>query len=121
MPDERKVHHAPIPRLGGLAFFPVMLITMGGLVLIAYLLGYNSKSMQGEVPYEFLALLVGSMMLFLLGLADDLIGVGYKKKFLVQIVAASLLVASGVSGFTMVRHAVYHAHRGVCYQCHQPD
>ena len=35
-------------------------------------------------------------MLFLVGLADDLIGVGYKKKFLVQIVAASLLVASGV-------------------------
>ena len=29
MPDERKVHHAPIPRLGGLSFFPVMLITMG--------------------------------------------------------------------------------------------
>lgn len=43
-----------------------------------------------------MALLVGSMMLFLVGLADDLIGVGYKKKFLVQIVAASLLVASGV-------------------------
>lgn len=34
MPDERKVHHAPIPRLGGLSFFPVMLIAMGGLVLV---------------------------------------------------------------------------------------
>ena len=96
MPDERKVHHAPIPRLGGLAFFPVMLITMGGLVLVHHLMGLNSGSLHGEVPYEFLALLVGSMMLFLVGLADDLIGVGYKKKFLVQIVAASLLVASGV-------------------------
>ena len=30
MPDKRKVHHAPVPRLGGLSFFPVMLITMGG-------------------------------------------------------------------------------------------
>ena len=96
MPDERKVHHAPVPRLGGLAFFPVMLITMGGLMLIYHLMGYSSGSLHGEVPYEFLALLVGSMMLFLVGLADDLIGVGYKKKFLVQIVAASLLVASGV-------------------------
>ena len=96
MPDERKVHHAPIPRLGGLSFFPVMLITMGGLVLIYHLMGLSSGSLHGEVPYEFLALLVGSMMLFLVGLADDLIGVGYKKKFLVQIVAASLLVASGV-------------------------
>ena len=96
MPDERKVHHAPIPRLGGLAFFPVMLITMGGLVLVHHLMGLNSGSLHGEVPYEFLALLVGSMMLFLVGLADDLIGVGYKKKFIVQILAASLLVASGV-------------------------
>ena len=96
MPDKRKVHHAPIPRLGGLSFFPVVLITMGGLVLIYHLMGLSSGSLHGEVPYEFLALLVGSMMLFLVGLADDLIGVGYKKKFLVQIVAASLLVASGV-------------------------
>lgn len=96
MPDKRKVHHAPIPRLGGLSFFPVMLITMGGLVLIYHLMGQSSGSMHGEVPYEYLALLVGSMMLFLVGLADDLIGVGYKKKFLVQIVAAALLVASGV-------------------------
>ena len=96
MPDKRKVHHAPVPRLGGLSFFPVMLITMGGLVLIYHLMGYSSGSLHGEMPYEFLALLVGSMMLFLVGLADDLIGVGYKKKFLVQIVAASLLVASGV-------------------------
>ena len=96
MPDERKVHHAPIPRLGGLAFFPVMLITMGGLVLVHHLMGLNSGSLHGEVPYEFLALLVGSMMLFLVGLADDLIGMGYKKKFIVQILAASLLVASGV-------------------------
>lgn len=79
MPDKRKVHHAPVPRLGGLSFFPVMLITMGGLVLIYHLMGLSSGSMHGEVPYEFLALLVGSMMLFL-----------------VQIVAASLLVASGV-------------------------
>ena len=52
--------------------------------------------MRGRPSYEYLALLVGSMMLFLVGLADDLIGVGYKKKFMVQILAASLLVASGV-------------------------
>lgn len=97
MPDKRKVHHAPIPRLGGLSFFPVVLITMGGLLQVYHLMGYHSDSMQGSTtPYELLALLVGSMMLFLVGLADDLIGVGYKKKFIVQVIAAVLLVASGV-------------------------
>ena len=96
MPNERKVHHAPIPRLGGLSFFPVILITMGGFLLVYHLMGYKSDSMQTNTSYEFLALAVGSMMLFLVGLADDLIGVGYKQKFVVQIMAASLLVASGV-------------------------
>jgi len=96
MPDKRKVHHAPIPRLGGLSFFPVILITMGGFLLVYHLMGYRSDSMQTNTSYEFLALAVGSMMLFLVGLADDLIGVGYKRKFVVQIMAASLLVASGV-------------------------
>ena len=96
MPNERKVHHAPIPRLGGLSFFPVILITMGGFLLVYHLMGYKSDSMQTNTSYEFLALAVGSMMLFLVGLADDLIGVGYKRKFVVQIMAALLLVVSGV-------------------------
>ena len=97
MPGERKVHVAPVPRLGGVSFFPVILITMGTLLLAYHLMGYPSESLrQGDAPYEFLALAVGSMMLFLVGLADDLIGVGYRKKFLVQGLAAGLLVASGV-------------------------
>ena len=96
MPDKRKVHHTPIPRLGGLSFFPVILITTGLLILVYHLMGYPNESMTDVVLYEFLALVVGSMMLFLVGFADDLIGVGYKRKFVVQIIAASLLVASGV-------------------------
>lgn len=96
MPDQRKVHHMPIPRLGGLSFFPVILITTGLFIQGYHLMGFPTESLRGVVPYEFLALLIGSMMLFLVGMADDLIGVGYKKKFLVQIFAASLLVASGV-------------------------
>lgn len=96
MPDKRKVHHAPVPRLGGLSFFPVILITMGMLLIVYHLMGFLSRGLSGNVPYELLALVVGSMMLFLVGLADDLIGVGYKKKFLVQILAAAMLVASGV-------------------------
>lgn len=116
MPDERKVHHAPIPRLGGLAFFPVMLITMGGLVLVHHLMGLNSGAMQGEAPYEYLALLVGSMMLFLVGLADDLIGVGYKKKFIVQILrqACSWLRAYGSSRSTDSSGCIRFHHGSVC-------
>ena len=70
MPDKRKVHHTPIPRLGGLSFFPVILITTGLLILMYHLLGFPFESLRGVVPFEFLALLVGSMMLFLVGMAD---------------------------------------------------
>ncbi len=97
MPDERKVHFAPVPRLGGVSFFPVMLITIGVFVLAYHLMGFTSGSLQNsETPYQFLALTVGSMMLFLVGLMDDLVGVGYKLKFVVQVMAAGLIVASGV-------------------------
>jgi UDP-N-acetylmuramyl pentapeptide phosphotransferase/UDP-N-acetylglucosamine-1-phosphate transferase len=34
MPDKRKVHHAPIPRLGGLSFFPVILTCLWSWRLI---------------------------------------------------------------------------------------
>ena len=31
VPDERKVHKRPIPRLGGVTFFPVILFSLCGL------------------------------------------------------------------------------------------
>ena len=45
--------------------------------------------------YEFLFWVVGVMLLYLIGVQDDLIGVGYRRKFLVQILAALLLVFCG--------------------------
>ena len=39
LPDERKVHDRPIPRLGGVTFFPVIVFVMSviGLLLYIYL------------------------------------------------------------------------------------
>lgn len=96
MPDKRKVHNVPIPRLGGLAFFPVVVITTGVAILAYNIMGYPDEAMRGTVPLELLAMLVGCMVLFLVGTADDLVGVGYKKKFVAQIIASISLVASGV-------------------------
>lgn len=95
-PNERKVHKLPVPRLGGISFFPVILITLGAAVVVFNMLGLKSNSFSAEVFSQFMALFTGSMMLFLVGLTDDLIGVGYKKKFLVQVISALLFVASGV-------------------------
>ena len=96
LPDSRKVHTTPIPRLGGLSFFPVILIAMCLILGARYYWGYPVDNIPADqVLCEFLFFAVGCMMLYLTGVTDDLIGVGYRYKFLVQVVAALLLVWSG--------------------------
>lgn len=95
-PDARKVHKHPIPRLGGLSFFPAILIALFLNIGLRYALGHPLEGEDIEQIWnEFLFLFSGLTMLYLVGEADDLIGVGYKYKFLIQTIAASLLVISG--------------------------
>ena len=96
IPDIRKVHTTPVPRLGGLSFFPVILMSM--FLVIGFRLYTGSEDLSGlsfNVLYEYLFLFVGMTLLYLMGVCDDLVGVGYRYKFAVQIVAALLLILSG--------------------------
>lgn len=96
VPDERKVHSAPVPRLGGLSFFPVILITCCLIMGICYYADLPIRNLPaGHSVYPFLFFSVGFILLYLIGVTDDLIGVSYRYKFLVQILAALLLVLSG--------------------------
>jgi len=96
-PDSRKVHHGLIPRLGGISFFPVMQISVCLTLGVWFLLGFRSMGVTLSVFFvRFMMLLVGLMLLYLVGVMDDMIGVSYKSKFLVQIVAASLLPITGL-------------------------
>ena len=80
MPDARKVHSAPVPRIGGLA------IALGSCIPFAL---WHQTS-------EFtIAWLVGAGILVLLGLIDDIRGLDYKIKFLGQIAAAMIMVFYG--------------------------
>lgn len=92
-PDSRKVHTTPVPRLGGLSFFPAILITMCLMLGIRYYLDYPIENLPAtQLLCEYMFFTVGCMMLYLVGVTDDLIGVGYRYKFLIQILAALLLV-----------------------------
>ena len=96
VPDARKVHTMPVPRLGGLSFFPVILMSM--FLVIGFRLYFwdvNVSGLSFNMLYEYLFLFVGMMLLYLVGVCDDLVGVGYRYKFAVQIAAAFLLVLSG--------------------------
>ena len=96
-PGERKIHHIPVPRLGGLAFTPVIFFT------IALLLGANQYLGHPEVLREFarnvnvLAMSLCAMTaLYLVGIADDLVGVRYRAKFVIQILCGIFLVGAGI-------------------------
>lgn len=82
-PDDRKVHHNPVPSLGGLAIY-------AGFI-IAFLL---SVVFTGE-RFVFQYFVAASLIMFFIGLKDDLLNLAAFKKFLGQIMAAALLVFKG--------------------------
>jgi UDP-GlcNAc:undecaprenyl-phosphate/decaprenyl-phosphate GlcNAc-1-phosphate transferase len=103
-PDSRKHQSGAVPRLGGVAI-------MTGLGLGAILPALSRwGEWRGLSRTEMLALGLGTGLVFLVGVIDDLIGVSAAKKFLVQLMAAWLLVRIGWSfevlrlpGFGVVR------------------
>jgi UDP-GlcNAc:undecaprenyl-phosphate GlcNAc-1-phosphate transferase len=81
-----KKHTAPVPYLGGLAiYFAFLLVLMIAIVKFQLI---------GELPG--LALLVGATIMALLGLVDDLFSLTPLVKFLVQTLAATLIVGFGI-------------------------
>lgn len=95
--DERKIHRGVVPRLGGIAFLPSMVFSFCLIVGINLL--FNSQCMtSGLVPtmVPIFFLVCSMMLMYLVGMADDLIGVRYRAKFLFQITASVLIVISGM-------------------------
>lgn len=96
-PDERKIHHSTVPRLGGVAFTPVILFAISLLLGIDMLFGHSE--IFEAVGNEALTLSFGLcalIMLYLVGIADDLVGVRYIAKFFVQILCGIMLIAGGL-------------------------
>ena len=97
MPDERKMHNRPIPRLGGITFLPILLMCV--CIVVGLWVMMDMPYHRGGVHLllvRFVLLFVGMMMLFLVGVVDDLIGVSYQRKFMVQIACAILFPLSGL-------------------------
>ncbi len=95
--DPRKVHSVPASRLGGMTFYPSLLFATWFCVSLTHLVqsifGYQFSEINIDVVMiiESLALLT----LFMIGVYDDILGVAYKQKFVVQIFAAVLIISSG--------------------------
>lgn len=94
--DGRKVHQGEVPRLGGIAFLPAILFTL--LAVLAIMTRFLPESLH--VTYapitEIMMAAAGCVLLYLVGIMDDVIGVSYRSKFIVQFLAAVLLCCSGL-------------------------
>lgn len=78
--DARRMHKKPIPRLGGLAIY-------GGFLCSILIFGQLDEAM--------LCVLLGAAIIVALGIFDDVLALGAKLKFVVQIVAAAIPVCIG--------------------------
>ena len=97
VPDERKVHKRPVPRLGGVSFFPVILFALCMFSALRLLMGHGpDESKTDQLVCELLFLVSGLTLLYIIGIADDLVGVRYRRKFLVQVVSAAMFPLSGI-------------------------
>jgi UDP-N-acetylmuramyl pentapeptide phosphotransferase/UDP-N-acetylglucosamine-1-phosphate transferase len=94
IPNARKIHTKSIPRLGGTAFYPTILFSCCSVFALSTLFDYHTQF--DYLISEFLLLICGMTLLYLIGIADDLIGVHYRQKFLIQIICASFLPFSGI-------------------------
>lgn len=78
LPDARKVHDTPTPRLGGIAIFLSFLFA-------ALIFAPHSTVTRG--------ILAGALVVFAIGIADDLEGLTSRQKFLGQIIASLVAIA----------------------------
>ena len=98
LPDaSRRVHTIPVPRLGGMSFLPTLIIVLFFTVGFLYRFGLMTKPIQDNVLLIRVAYMFASgMVLYVLGVVDDLSDLNYKVKFLIQFIASGILVSSGL-------------------------
>ena len=89
-PGGRKVHAQSVPRLGGVAV--ILAAALALAIVPAVLPGGGSPGLWAAMqPFA-----VGGLLIFLVGLVDDIRGVGPAPKLLVELLAAAVMMASGL-------------------------
>lgn len=95
--DSRKKHTGLVPRLGGLAFVPVQISLFCFMaVMLEYFFPEEFRNELFKHHEALLLVFCGLILLFMVGVVDDLIGMDYKRKFIAQVFAALLLPIGGV-------------------------
>jgi len=87
LPNDRKIHHIPIPRLGGVGIWLSCVLTMSLLIVVFWRYPHGN-ALSGMVA--------GGTILFIVGMIDDIRGLAPKIKLFFQILAAFVAYILGV-------------------------
>ena len=91
-PNARSVHRLPVARLGGIAIFTAVMLTLIPVLLLTNVIGAEFRQ-QG---LKMAALLVAATLMFAVGVWDDLYGARARIKLAAQLVAAIGVYAAGI-------------------------
>lgn len=92
LPNERKVHKNAVPRLGGISFFPSMMTAF----LVVLLFTPIVEDYTLPVNIWSAVFLIGLMIIYGIGIIDDLVGLNATTKFFFQIATSCLLPFAGL-------------------------
>jgi len=89
MPGEHKRHRFPTPNLGGISIF----LGFWAAIFFAY---RNYPALSGELGHFLYYVVAGGIIIFLIGLIDDLSGLTAPVKLISQIITGLILYAGGL-------------------------
>ncbi len=105
--SDRHIHSRPLPRLGGVAIVSAFLLTIGGALLLAWW----RPSLDMGITFSSLAqVLIPGVVIFVLGVVDDIHPLGPYVKFTVQIGAAAMVFAFGLRILDLPVLVGHHTH-----------
>lgn len=93
-PDDRKVHAAPTPTLGGLAMYAAFMVA---LMFAASLEEFRPQFVFSS---EWLGIALGATLMTIIGAVDDVKGLTPPAKLAAQIFAAAVMTIPGVQVFS---------------------
>ena len=89
-PGGRKVHAQSVPRLGGVA------VVVAAALALAIVPAFLPQPRSPDTWAAMQPFIVGGLLIFLVGLVDDVRGLGPAPKLLVEVLAAAIMMAAGL-------------------------
>lgn len=88
----------PVPRLGGVSLFPILVICVGLAVVCCMMQDWHLLlSEENDATFvQYMFAIAGLTTMYLLGVMDDLIGVSLSWKLIIEFLAALLIPLSGL-------------------------